>query len=289
MSRDMFENVIVGVDRPQAGRDALRLAQLLTSRGAQLTLAYVEVVAPRPGPSAAAVSEAAHARRALRRLAQLRDESQVDAHVLCVEAGSVPEGLHELALRRRADLLVVGASRRDDLVRPYIEDETRAVFENAPCPVGVAPAAYATRASRLDKVGAAYDGSPESEEAVAVARELARERGAALSAFEAVGEPAYVHSIVNPQPEIEESLAQARERIAGLGDVEPHAASSDDVPEALARYGASVDLLVVGSHRYRPIDHLLSGSTAQRLADTAPCPLLVLSRPRPDPQGESDA
>ncbi len=61
------------------------------------------------------------------------------------------------------------------------------------------------------------------------------------------------------------------------GDVEPHVVSSDDAAEALARYGASVDLLVLGSHRYRPIDHLLSGSTAQRLADDAPCPLLVLA------------
>jgi nucleotide-binding universal stress UspA family protein len=37
-------------------------------------------------------------------------------------------------------------------------------------------------------------------------------------------------------------------------------------------------MLVLGSHKYRPIDRLLSGSTAQRLAGTAPCPLLVLSR-----------
>ena len=105
-----------------------------------------------------------------------------------------------------------------------------------------------------------------------------RERSADLSAFQAVPEPTYVHSLVDPQPEIEAGLAEARKRIAELGDVEAHAASSDDAPEALARYGSAVDLLVIGSHKYRPIDHLLSGSTAQRLADNAPCPLLVLSR-----------
>jgi nucleotide-binding universal stress UspA family protein len=272
----MFDNVIVGVDGAQAGRDALGLAQQLASPRGRLTLAYVEVVAPRPGPAAGLVSAAAHARRALRRLTQLRDESRVDAHVLCVEAGSVAAGLHELVVRRDADLLVIGASRRDELLRPYGGDETRAVLENAPCAVAVTPIGYASRLSTLEKIGAAYDGSPESEQALAVARELARERSAELSAFEAVGEPAYVHSLVYPQPEIEAGLAEARKRIAELGDVEAHAASSDDAAEALARYGASVDLLVVGSHRYRPIDHLLSGSTAQRLADDAPCPLLVL-------------
>jgi nucleotide-binding universal stress UspA family protein len=116
-----------------------------------------------------------------------------------------------------------------------------------------------------------------SEGALALARVLARERGAVLSAFHAVPEP-YVSSIVNPQPEIEAGLAETRKRIAGLGDVEAHAESSDDAAEALARYGASVDLLVLGSHEYRPIDRVGSGSTAQRLAEDTPCPLLVLSR-----------
>ena len=66
-----------------------------------------------------------------------------------------------------------------------------------------APIGYASRPSALDKIGAAYDGSAESEQALALARVLARERGAELSAFQAVPEPGYVHSIVNPQPEID--------------------------------------------------------------------------------------
>lgn len=274
---DMFENVIVGADGLHAGRDALGLAKRLASSHAQLTLAYVEVVPREPWPPSGAVTEAAHARRALRRLAGLRDESHVDAHLVFVEAGSVAAGLHELAVRREADLLVLATSRRDELLRPYVGDETRAVLENAPCPVAVAPIEYATRPAQFEKIGAAYDGSPESEQALALARALARERGAELSAFQAVPEPGYVHSLVYPQPEIEAGLAGARKRISELGDVEPHVVSSDDTAEALTRYGASVDLLVVGSHRYQPIDHLLSGSTAQRLADDAPCPLLVLA------------
>jgi nucleotide-binding universal stress UspA family protein len=64
------------------------------------------------------------------------------------------------------------------------------------------------------------------------------------------------------------------------------AASTDDDPvEALARYAESVDLLVLGSHAYHPTDALLAGSTAQRLADQAPCPLLVLARERVTPAG----
>ena len=272
----MFDNVIVGVDGPEGGRDALWLAQQLASGPSQLTLAHVEVVTPKPGPASAAISQAEKDLLAIRRLALLREEAHVDAHLLCVEAASVAAGLHELVARHQADVLVIGASRRDDYERAFVGDDVHAVLENAPCPVAIAPRGHASRAPALSKIGAGYDGSAESEQALALARALARERGAELSAFQAVPQP-YVHSLVNPQPEIEAGLAEARTRIAELGDIEAHAASSDDAAEALARYGASVDLLVLGSHRYRPIDHLLSGSTAQRLADDAQCPLLVLA------------
>jgi nucleotide-binding universal stress UspA family protein len=273
----MFDNVIVGADGAEGGRDALWLAQQLASPDAQLTLAHVEVVTPKPGPTSAAISQADRDRLAIRRLALLREEAHVDAQLLCVEAASVAAGLRELVARHQADVLAIGASRRDDYERTFVGDDVHAVLENAPCPVAIAPRRHASRAPALGKIGAGYDGSAESEQALALARVLARERGAELSAFQAVPQPGYVHSLVNPQPEIEAGLAEARARIAEHGDVEAHAASSDDAAEALARYGASVDLLVLGSHRYRPVDHLLSGSTAQRLADDAPCPLLVLA------------
>jgi nucleotide-binding universal stress UspA family protein len=51
---------------------------------------------------------------------------------------------------------------------------------------------YAARARALDTIGVAYDGSPQSERALTVASELARERVAELSAFKAVPEPMYV-------------------------------------------------------------------------------------------------
>ena len=54
-------------------------------------------------------------------------------------------------------------------------------------------------------------------------------------------------------------------------------AASGDAADELARYSDSVDVLVMGAHKYRPIDHLSDGSTAQRLVNRASSPLLVLS------------
>lgn len=149
----------------------------------------------------------------------------------------------------------------------------------APCAVAVAPAGYADQPSLLQEIGVGYNRSPESQRALAVARELAAERGAKVSAFEAVAIPAYVFgSDAGAMAEsIPSYVDQARDRIAALGAVEPHAAYGM-VAEELALYSASLDLLVVGSRGYGPIGRLVHGSTSQKLARTARCPLLVLTR-----------
>jgi nucleotide-binding universal stress UspA family protein len=286
VSGEMFDNAIVGVDDADAGRDAVALAMRLASGRRSLAFAHVEVVALTP-PDSAGTSESADCRRAMQRLASLADEAGVDADVTCVQARSVASGLHGLGVSRRADLLVIGASRRDELDHALVGDETREVMRHAPCAVAVAPRGFATRPPVMRKIGVAYDGSSESAQALALARTLAREQGAELSAFHAVPEPDHagrrttgarlVNDPWSAQAEIDEAVETARSQIAQLGDVEPYATSGDAVEE-LARYGASVDLLIAGSHNYTPLEAWMSvQSTSQQLADSAPCPLVVLS------------
>jgi nucleotide-binding universal stress UspA family protein len=272
---EMFENLVVGVDGHQAGRDALALAAQLASPRAQIALVYVQVVMPSPDPDSGARSLAADRAPVLASLEALRAQSRVAARVLWIQAHSVATGLREIAAERGADLLVIGASRTDAVERAFVGDDTRAVLGHAPCPVAVAPRGQAERTPALARIAAAYDGSAASERAVAVARALARAHDAALTAFEAVPEPLYLHDPGNPEPEIDQLVASARERVSALGDIEPHAAAGEAV-EQLARFAASADLLVLGAHTRRPLDHLTDGSTAQRLAETPPCALLVL-------------
>jgi nucleotide-binding universal stress UspA family protein len=266
----MFESVVVGVGDDQPAGDALSLAKELISTDGKLLLI---AVLP-PEPAAEHEWRAAERRRALERLALLRDQAQVDAELLCVEAMSVAGALHE-AVRARGDLLVIGASRRDEFERVVVGNNTRAVLADSRSPVAVAPAGYATNPSKLTKIGVAYDGSPESEQALAVGRELAREHHAELSAFEAVREPV-PHDPRSIDARPVDRAGEARARLADLGDdVEPDAATGD-AAEELARYAASVDLLVVGPHKHRLFDRLMGGSTSQRVADRAPSALLVL-------------
>jgi nucleotide-binding universal stress UspA family protein len=91
--------------------------------------------------------------------------------------------------------------------------------------------------------------------------------GAKLSAFEAITIPSTALS-TGPLPfdEMVSSLvAEARDRIAAFGEVEPHAAYGHPAEE-LAVYSASLDLLVVGSRGYGPIGRLIHGSTSHGLA-----------------------
>jgi nucleotide-binding universal stress UspA family protein len=199
-----------------------------------------------------------------------------------VDSPSVGRGLHELADAERADLLVVGSCRRGLLGRVMIGDDTSAALNGAPCAVAIAPYGYAERPSALEEVGVAYNASPESEDALAVARALAADSGARLSAFQAVMVPSYLAvpgagAVVDSLPEL---VDEARARIAALGGVEPHAAYG--VPaEELALYSASLDLLVMGSRGYGPFGRLMHGSTSRELGRTARCPLLVLTRRAP--------
>ncbi|HEY2161566.1 MAG TPA: universal stress protein [Solirubrobacteraceae bacterium] len=273
----MFEDVVVGIRDRDAGRDAVALARELVAPRGKLTLAHVEVVTGKPAPDSASARDASHRRDALEQLTALREELRVDAELACPEAGSVPQGLHELASSRGADLLVVSASRRDEIAREMIGDHTREILEGAPCAVAVAPLSYYERAAQITKVGVAYDGSAESERALALARALAAEREAELSAFEAVRAPTYARDPWNVEGEIDERVEQARKRLGALDGVEPHAEFADNAVKGLHDYGGSVDLLVLGAHDYTPVDHLLERSTSQRLADDTSTPLLVLA------------
>jgi len=130
----------------------------------------------------------------------------------------------------------------------------------------------------MREIGVGYDGSPESDHALELARRIAVQAGAKLSAFEAISVPSTsVNAALPLSAAVDAHVNEARDRIAALGDVEPHAAYGDPAEE-LAVYRASLDLLIVGSRGYGPFGRLIHGSTSRQLASTARCPLLVLAR-----------
>ena len=273
-----FKNVVVGVDGAEGGRDAIALARVLCVPGGQLTLAYV-YLGETPWPGSSGSYDLVERERSQDLLKQAREEAGVAAQLRWHGAPSPGRGLHELVETLGADLLVIGSSRRGLIGRVLTGDDTRAALNGAPCAVAVAPAGYARQTVVMREIGVGYDGSPESEHALGVARDIAAQHHAKLSAFEAVSLPSYLVSgpVEYREDMIEEMVDSAKERVAAIQGVEPHAAYGLPAVE-LALFSASVDLLVIGSRSYGPLGRLVHGSTAQQLATRASCPLLVLTR-----------
>ena len=286
----MFKQIVVGVDGRAGGRDAIALARLLVAACGELTLAHVVPGDAHASRGAIAAHEAPEAERAEALLERVREETGVEALLHWRGSSSVGRGLHELCELVGADLVAVGSSRRGLLGRVLIGDDTSAALNGAPCSIAIAPTNYSEQPGAMREIGVGYDGSPESEHALPVARMLAGASGAKLSALEAVSLPSNAFlgpGAVDNTPQ--RLLEDARGRIASFGDVEPHAAYGQPAEE-LALYSASLDLLIVGSRGYGPIGRLIHGSTSQQLAHTARCPLLVLTRTaRPSATDEAAA
>jgi len=276
---EMFGKVLIGVDERPGGRDAIALAKHLVADGGELVLAYVHYGDLHPTRGASPAFAVAEGERSRELLASVRAAEGIEASLVWTGSPSVGRGLHELAERQGADLVVVGSSGRGLLGRVAVGDHTRDALNGAPCAVAVAPAGYAQRPSTMQKIGVGYDGSPESKHALAVARELAAGLGGKVSAFEAVTLPLDAGNV----GALDQLVANAGNAIAELGDVEAHAAYGDPAEE-LALFGASVDLLIVGSRGYGPIGRLVHGSTSQHLVRSARCPILVLPRNAAGPE-----
>jgi nucleotide-binding universal stress UspA family protein len=275
----MFEQIVVGVDGGEGGRDAIALARSLLARDGELMVAHIYAGDPRVYRSGRAAYEPSKRERTLELLDSARAETGVQARLAWRGSSSVGRGLHELCEVVGADLLVVGASRRGLLGRVLVGDDTRASLNGARCAVAIAPTGFMNETVAMRDIGVGYDGSPESEHALQVARELAAEVNAKVSAFQAASfSSTSVDAASLPLSDAVDAIVEeARNRIEALGGVEPHAAYGRPAEE-LAVYSASLDLLVVGSRGYGPIGRLIHGSTSQQLARTARCPLLVLSR-----------
>jgi nucleotide-binding universal stress UspA family protein len=275
----MFRQIVVGVDERIGKRDAIALADRLLAKDGELTLAHVYAGDPHIYRGASAAYAAGERERAMELLERARAQAGIHAHLRWRASPSVGRGLHELCELIGADLLVVGSSRRGLLGRVVIGDDTRGALNGAPCAIAIAPAGYADEPTAMREIGVGYDGSPESTHALEVARTLAGELDAKLSAFRAISIPtaAFGPGQRPLSDAIETLVGRARDEIEGLGGVEPHAAYGN-AAEELAVYSASLDLLIVGSRGYGPIGRLIHGSTSRELARTARCPLLVLPR-----------
>lgn len=276
-----FRRVITAFDGSPQSYDALALAlRLRDPADAVLTLACV-VSGQRwhVGP---------HIRRPDATVPEEIASVFADARATAIPAGihvqerapvapSPARGLTELAESETADLIVIGSSRHAAPGRIRLERTAGRLLEGARCAVAIAPGGL-RETDRFRHIGVAYDDSPESRTALAVAYRVAAGCGAAVSLM-------YALTPFDPEPVRRQARAHAEAALDAAADAAPKGLN----PRTLLLHGKPgeviraacdgvVDLLVTGSHGYGPLQRTIVGSVSEALSEGASCPTLVVPR-----------
>jgi nucleotide-binding universal stress UspA family protein len=285
-----MSEIVVGIDDSAGAQDALAFA----TRVAQSTGASLRLVSAFPYSDVPSRAANGAYREFLRADAQAvldRVAAGVEGITTSTEAiadPSAPHALHAVSERDGVSLVVVGSTRRGPAGRVVPGSTGERLLHGSPCPVAVVPRGYAA-AGPIGTVGVGYDGSDESEAALAAAYQVARHFDADLRViriFDAtmVGTPALM-TVPGPYGNVHEDYeAQQRE---GLD--EAVAAMPSDVRvetgfvagsagHELAAQSESVDLMLVGSRGYGPRAAVLLGGVTHTLIRKAACPVVVLPR-----------
>jgi nucleotide-binding universal stress UspA family protein len=293
----MFDHVIAAYDGSDHSEDALALARVLTSRAGRITAACAYWIDAR----SARVGVQRRGESGLRvdtddLLARLREREHETLDVLAIRGPTPASALHSLLETGDYDLAVVGSSRRSTLGRVLSGTTAAMLLHGSPCAVAVAPAGYRdVTATKPLRVGVGYDGSPTATAALDTARLLVEEHGASLVVLDAIdrisayatsgaggsgreGLPPDVALQTAAQVELDDALSRCR----GLADVRGELLGGRPVDALLARAG-DLDLLVVGSRGYGRVRGVVLGSMSRRLAEHAPCPLLIVPQPALEP------
>jgi nucleotide-binding universal stress UspA family protein len=274
----VFKTIIIGIDGHDGGADALALAGRLADDGTRLIAVCVAVLDARVSRAVsldydAVVVEGADEVAAAAAAADPRIET------VPAVAGSAAAGMHDVAEREGADLLVIGSCRRGRIGRILSGDDTREIVRSAPCPVAVAPIGYAHAGRPIAVVGVGYDGRPEAAPALALARRLAARAGTPPRAIEIVGVPNWA---IAPGGAVylglEEERRAAQERLDALEGVDGEAKAGSAFQD-LRAFSHEVDLLVVGSRRQGALGRIVLGSASESLLGGSECPLIIVPRP----------
>lgn len=216
------------------------------------------------------------------------------------------EATHELRLERphaalvgaaahqHADLLIVGTRGVTGLEHLLLGSTAQRVVARALCPVLAVHPEQQPPAEGLRHLLVPTDFSEDAERALEVALRLAApgpDEAVDLTLLHAYFLPieytAYgtiptsPHYLEDVAGEAERRLTELAERLGRPGLAVASAAVEGYPPEVILREAQRLgaELVAMGTHGRSGLEHLLLGSTAERVVQRAPCPVLTVRRP----------
>ena len=278
--RASLSQIVIGYDHSDEAEDAVALTHYLARRtGARATAVSCFGMDGIPaGERGSAVEE--RAAPLFGRLRAALGEAAITTRAM-VES-SAARGLSDAAAELDADLIVIGSTRRGKLGRVMPGSVGERLVQGGDRPVAVAPRGYAGRRHiGIGLIAVGYQAGPEGDAALGMTASLAANLDAAvrvITVFDARGyTPRYEEHLRSVKEGLQHDLAAAGE---ALSDIEHETVLLDGDPAAwLAEQGMEVDLLVLGSRGYGPLERALLGSVSGEVMRTAPCPVVVVPRP----------
>jgi len=278
---------LVGHDGSARGDDALALARALAPQGdvRRIVVHVIELQSPDLTPSDGFLDTLHDAVEA--RLAPLVASLRPEEELRLIEAPSVAHGLHELAEREHAALVVVGPSHHGRVGLAVLGTVADRLLHGSPCPVARASTGFAAGTRTIDRVLLAYDGSAEAQGALAFAADAARGVGALVDVI-TVQTPSS-HSEYAGTGGLPPALdVEPGRRAAELAALAANGLGHDIVNvmltplwptgEAIVSASGEADLVVCGSRAYGPVRRVLLGSTGHHLLHHATCSVVIVPR-----------
>jgi nucleotide-binding universal stress UspA family protein len=266
MMRFPPRRILAAVDQSAASMRAWKAARELAERfGARLDAVHCE---PPLGPELDVYpAEYASRREVLSDLSRRLG----GAFKLRVERGWPEAVLPRLAKELRADLVVLGVTRRSGLQRAIMGSVAEAVVRDCPCPVLSVP-----RSRDIRRVLAPVNEGEYAKEAVLAAALVAKAYGARLELLHVVTDPLFgtpprslLRRRVRELPPALRQGVSCRFRLARRG------------PAAdIVRAARGQDLVVLAEHRKSLVGDFVLGTTAERVLRRSTAPVLSIPSPR---------
>jgi len=285
-----MRKIIVGVDQSEGSHDAIALASGLAGiTGAELMLVNAFPYDTRPSRTLNREFEDYLRKDSTELLERLRGDVEGAVEIKAIPNPSPAHGLHELAEREDAALIVVGSTHTGRAGRVLPGSTGERLLHGSPCPIAVAPKGYTWRpGAEPGIVGCGFDGTQSAQRALQAAEQIAAATGARLRvirAFQALPYDVPPKGVpmggINYNDKLQERASdEVNEAVAKLeGDVraEPFFAVGN-AAQILAKASEQLDFLVLGSRGYGPLHSVVVGGVAGRVVREAACPVIVLPR-----------
>jgi nucleotide-binding universal stress UspA family protein len=279
----MWHKVVVAYEPGAAGADALALGKALAglTRGTLLIAHRFEKLMHEP----TTLDEQRLVRETIAEIEEAVRQVVADEfefQVVPLYTQRIEEALHALAEAENATFIVAGPTQKGRIAKRLIGTTTEPIAHEAPTPVAIASNGLANKGgATFAKVGVAFNGSPESDRALALAAALAWAAGASLLAvavepvFEQLGGLTGDPAKAEVSRHLEAALGPAGAKLAW--EVSVRSGSAFEELSAAAR-DHELDVLVSGSRDLPPLERVVQQSVSRAMLHAEICALVIVPR-----------